>query len=87
MPKEIKDGAYATNLDEYAVVGTHWIVLFCKRSETVYFDSFGIEHVPEEIKKIIGNRSIKGNIFWVQSNNSNNVWVLLHWIHWFYVPG
>ena len=49
MPKEIKDGAYATNLDEYAVVGTHWIILFCKRNETVYFDSFGIEHVPEEI--------------------------------------
>ena len=49
FPKEIKDGAYATNLDEYAVVGIHWIVLFCKRSETVYFDSFGIEHVPEEI--------------------------------------
>ena len=26
--KKIKDGAYVTNLDEYADVGTHWIVLF-----------------------------------------------------------
>ena len=31
-------------------VGTRWIALFCNRSETVYFDSFGVEHVPEEIK-------------------------------------
>ena len=28
LPKKIKDGAYVTNLDEYADVGTHWIALF-----------------------------------------------------------
>ena len=37
------------NLDEYANVGTQWIALFCNRSEIVYFDKFGVEHVPEEI--------------------------------------
>ena len=31
------------NFDEYADVGTHWIALFCNGSETVYFDSFGVE--------------------------------------------
>ena len=40
MPKKIKDGAYVINLDEYADVGTHWIALFCNRSQIVYFDSF-----------------------------------------------
>ena len=49
LPKKIKDGAYVTNLDEYADVGTHWIGLFCNRSEIVYFDNFGVEHVPKEI--------------------------------------
>ena len=49
LPKTIKDGAYVIDLDEYADVGKHWIVLFCNRNETVYFDSFGVEHVPEEI--------------------------------------
>ena len=44
------DGAYVMKLDEYADVGTHWIALFCKRSEVVHFDSFGVEHVSEEIK-------------------------------------
>ena len=49
LPKKIKDGAYVINLDEYVDVGTHWIALFCNESEIVYFDIFGVEHVPEEI--------------------------------------
>ena len=70
LPEKIKDGAYVINLDEYADVGTHWIALFCNRNEIVYFDSFGVEHVPEEIKDFIRNESIKANIFRVQANNS-----------------
>ena len=58
------------NLDEYADVGTHWSALFCKRSEIVYFDSFGVEHVSEEIKEFIGNKNIIANIFRVQANDS-----------------
>ena len=68
--KKIKDGAYVINLDEYADVGTHWIALFCNRNEIVYFDSFGVEHIPEEIKEFIENKNIKANIFRVQANNS-----------------
>ena len=68
--KKIKVGAYVINLYEYADIGTHWIALFCNRNEIVYFDSFGVEHVPEEIKEFIGNKNIKANIFWVQANDS-----------------
>ena len=70
MPKKIKDGAYVITLDEYADVGTHQIALFCNRSEIVYFNSFGVEHVPEEIKEFVGNKNIKANIFRVQANDS-----------------
>ena len=49
--KKIRDGAYVTNLDKYADVGTHWIALFFKGSEIVYFNSFGVDHVPEESKE------------------------------------
>ena len=70
LPKKIKDGACVISLDEYADVGTHWIALFCERSEIIYFDTFGVKHVPEEIKEFIGNRSIKANIFRVQSDSS-----------------
>ena len=70
LPKKIKDGAYVINLDEYVDVGTHLIALFCNRNETVYFDSFGVDHVPEQIKKFIGNENIKANIFRVQATDS-----------------
>ena len=68
--KRINDGAYIINLDEYADVGTHWIALFCKKNEIVYFNSFGVEHIPKEIKEFIENKNIKANIFRKQENNS-----------------
>ena len=63
LPEKITNGAYVINLDEYADVGTHWIALFCSRSEIVYFDSFGAENVPVEIKEFIGKKNIIANIF------------------------
>ena len=48
--KNIKDGAYIINIDEYANVGTHWIALFCKKNEIVYLNRFGVEYISEEIK-------------------------------------
>ena len=48
LPK-IKKGAYVINLNEYENTGKHWIALFVKTSEVIYFDSFGIEHIPKEI--------------------------------------
>ena len=49
LPNKIKKGAYVINLDEYENTGTHRVSLFVKPKYTVYFDSFGIEH----IKKLI----------------------------------
>ena len=66
----MKDGPYVINLDEYADFGTHWIALFCEKTENVYFFSFGVEHAPEEIKKFIDHKNIKANIFRVQTSNS-----------------
>ena len=65
--KKVKDVAYIIKLDEYADVGTHWIALFYKRSEIVYFDSFGVEYVPEEIKKFIGNKNMKAFVKYKQT--------------------
>ena len=67
---ENEDGAYVINIDKYKDVGTHSIALFCSRNEIVYFDSFGVEYVSEEIKIFIGNKNIKVNIFRVQANKS-----------------
>ena len=52
LPK-IKDGTYVINLDEFKSIGTHWIALYVNANNIIYFDSFGVEHIPEEIKKFI----------------------------------
>ena len=62
LPK-IKDGAYIINLDEYESMGTHWIALFVNDNNVTYFDNFGVEHIPKEIRKSIGNKNIITNIY------------------------
>ena len=69
-PNGVKKGAYVINLDEYENARTHWIALFVKTNEAIYFDSFGIEHIPKEINKFIGNKNIKSNIFRIQAYGS-----------------
>ena len=49
---KIKDGAYVLNLDEYKSVGTHCIALYVNDDNITYFDSFGVEHIPKEIKNL-----------------------------------
>ena len=70
LPKTIKNGAYVINLGEYADVGTHWIALYVKNNEVIYFDSFGVEHVPKEIIRFIGYKNRKTNMFTIQADNS-----------------
>ena len=55
LPK-IKDGAYVINFDEYSDIETHWVALYVGaaspkdvNNNVVYFDSFGVEHIPKEI--------------------------------------
>ena len=49
LPK-IKDGAYVINLDEYSDIGTHWVALYVQNNDVIYFDSFGLEDIPKEIR-------------------------------------
>ena len=69
-PDKIKDGAYVINLDEYLDVGTHWIALYVNNKTVTYFDSFGVEHIPKEIKKFINNKNMMANIFRLQAYDS-----------------
>ena len=55
---------YVIKLDEYKSLGAHWIALYVQKSHyIIYFDSFGVEHTPKEIKKFIGNKNIATNIY------------------------
>ena len=46
LPNSIKSGAYVINLDEYHDIGTHWVALYVNNKTIIYFDSFGVEHIP-----------------------------------------
>ena len=39
-------------------------------NDATYFDSFGVEHIPKEIKASIKNENIQTNIFRVQAYDS-----------------
>ena len=67
----IKDEAYVINLDEYSDIGTHWVAFFVMNNNVTYFDSFGVEHIPKEIKAFIDRSlSITTNIFRIQAYDS-----------------
>ena len=70
LPDKIKDGAYIINLDDYSDIGSHWVALYVSINDVTYSDSFGEEHIPKEIKKFIGNKNIKTNIFRIQPYDS-----------------
>ena len=70
LPDKIKDAAYVINLDEYSDIGTHWITLYVNNKTATYFDSFGVEHIPKEIKIFINNKSIIANIYKIQNYDS-----------------
>ena len=69
LPK-IKDGVYVINLDEYSNIWTHWIALYASSNSVTYFDSFGVEHIPKEIKAFINKSTIETNIFRIQAYDS-----------------
>ena len=79
LPK-IKDGAYIINLDEYSDIWTHCVALWVNNNNVTYFDSFGVEHIPNEIKAFINNnnnnndddnnKNIETNIFRIQAYDS-----------------
>ena len=35
-----------------------------------YFVSFGVEHIPKEVKKLIGDKNVTTNIYRIQLNDS-----------------
>ena len=57
--QKIKDEAYIIILDECCHIGTHQVALYVQNDDVIYFDSFGVEHIPKEIRTFISNQNIK----------------------------
>ena len=58
---------------------THWVAIYVQNNKNnnnnnnnnvTHFDSFGAEHIPNEIKTFINNKNIKTNISRIQAFDS-----------------
>ena len=66
---KIKDGSYLINLEVHESIGAP--------ENVTCFDSFGVEHIPKEIRKFIGNTNVITNVYMIQ----NCVYTLLFQIY------
>ena len=75
LPK-IRDGLYEINLDEFKSIGSHWKAFYVNGNigrasyDAIYCDSFGVEHIPKEVKKFIGNKNTIKNFYRIQTYDS-----------------
>ena len=49
----------------YSDIGAHWIALYAFNNVT-YFHSFGVEHIPKEMKILFDKSMVLTNIFRIQ---------------------
>ena len=61
---------YVINLHDKNSKETHWVSIFIDKNIAVYFDSFGIEYIPQEVLSKIKDKSITHNILRTQADDS-----------------
>ena len=44
--------------------------MYVHNNDVTYFNFFGIEHIPKEIRTFINNKNIKTNLFRIQAYDS-----------------
>ena len=44
--------------------------MYFNDNNVTYFDSFGVEHIPKEIRKLIKNKNTTTNIYTIQAYDS-----------------
>ena len=58
-----KDVTYIINFNEYSDIKTHWIALYALNNNATYFDIFGVEHIPKNIKIFIDKSIVCSKYF------------------------
>ena len=59
---------FVVNPVQYKSARTHWIAFYVNGNIMTYFDSFGVEHISKESKKLKRNKNIK--IYRIQAHDS-----------------
>ena len=65
----IKDGAYMINLDDKQSKGTQLVSVFIGNNLAMYFDSFEVEYIPQQVQNKIKDKSIAHNIVRILDDN------------------
>ena len=73
---KINDEAYLISFDD--------LVLYVNGKNIIYFYNFGAEHIPKEVKRIVGNKTTITNIYRIQACDLI-MWIIFYWIYWFYI--
>ena len=68
LPKE-NDGVYSINIHGFKSLAVQWKALYINGNNIINFDSYGVEHIPKENKRFIGNKNIT-NIYIIQAYHS-----------------
>jgi len=69
-PKTIKNNTgLIVNLNDLGEKGSHWVCAVRKNNQCLYYDSYGIIHMPKQVEKCLLNSVGADNIF--VSNGQN----------------
>jgi hypothetical protein len=63
-PKSIPNNTgLIVNLNDLGESGSHWVCAVRKNDKCLYYDSYGVTHMPKEVEKCLKNSVKKNNIF------------------------
>ena len=51
------------HLDEYKLIGSHWVAFYVNSNKVTYFGSFRDEYIPKEINTFVSDENIIANIY------------------------
>ena len=66
----VKDWAYTINLNDKVSKGTYCILVFIDRNTTMYFDTFGIKYISQDVLNKTKDKSITLIISRILFNNA-----------------
>ena len=70
VPKTIPDNTgIIVNLNDLGEKGSHWVCAIRKNNKCLYYDSFGVIHMPKQVEKCLLNSVGKNNMY--VSNGQN----------------
>ena len=77
VPKSIPiNTGIIVNLNDAGQSGSHWVCAVNKNGKCLYYDSFGIEHIPVQLKRTLVNSVGKNNIFMSDGQNQHLISIL-----------